>query len=156
MLDILREEQKRNLPLTGDNTALCQALDIQRCLILFEVHWQTIFCNRFSAEHRVWAKELHGVRNRWAHAGGEDFSDKFTQWALGTMVRFCKPWDASAVEAIQALRYNGGANAVAGDNQSHRERFAGRRRRARPHRSSRTATVLGVLLILLAAAFFLL
>jgi hypothetical protein len=75
VLDVLYDDQKRDLPNSGDNAKLLNSLDMQRCLVLFDLHWQRIFRKKLSIDHRTWAKELIGVRNRLAHIGAEDFSD---------------------------------------------------------------------------------
>ncbi|MDR3343094.1 MAG: hypothetical protein LBT14_10000 [Treponema sp.] len=42
-LGVLYDDQKRDLPDSGDNTKLLNSLDIQRCLLLFDLHWQRVF-----------------------------------------------------------------------------------------------------------------
>lgn len=103
VIDRLYEEQKRDLPQQGDITTLTKSLDIQRCLILFDLNWNDVFRKRLSNDHRTWAKELTGVRNRWAHIGGQDFSDDDTWRALDTMSRLCEQISAEQTEAIRAL-----------------------------------------------------
>jgi predicted AAA+ superfamily ATPase len=99
----LRDEQKRDLPTAGNNENLINSLDIQRCLTLFDLHWNEVFRKRLSIDHRTWAKELMGVRNRLAHIGGQDFSDNDTWRALDTMSRLCEQLDAEKTEEIRAL-----------------------------------------------------
>lgn len=103
VLDTLYDEQKRNLPESGDDLTVMKSLDMQRCLLLLDLHWNDIFRRRLSYDHRTWAKELMGVRNRWAHAGEEDFSDNDTWRALDTMSRLSEPLNADSTEAIRAL-----------------------------------------------------
>jgi predicted AAA+ superfamily ATPase len=103
VLDRLYEEQKRDLPQQGDKGALEKSLDIQRCLLLFDLSWNEVFRKKLSIDHRTWGKELIGVRNRWAHLGGQDFSDDDTWRALDTMSRLCEQLDAEATENIRAL-----------------------------------------------------
>lgn len=103
VLATLYEEQKRNLPETGDWVTLVDSLDIQRCLILFDVHWQAVFKKKLSIDHRTWAKELMGVRNKLAHIGGVDFSDGDTWRALDTMSRLCEQIDPESAEEIRGL-----------------------------------------------------
>lgn len=109
VLDILYEEQKRDLPISGDWGKLVDSLDIGKCLLLFDLHWQRIFRKKLSIDHRTWAKELVGVRNRLAHIGGNDFTDDDTWRALDTMSRLSEQIDPESAEEIRellrALRY---------------------------------------------------
>ena len=104
VLDKLYDDQKRDLPNSGDNAKLVGSLDIQICLILFaDVHWQSVFRKKLSIDHRTWAIELKGVRNRLAHLGGEDFSDDDTWRALDTMSRLVDQIDPESAEEIRSL-----------------------------------------------------
>lgn len=103
VIDKLYDEQKRDLPLSGNWGKLVDSLDIQRCLLLFDLHWNTVFRKKLSIDHRTWAKELIGVRNKLAHLGGEDFSDDDTWRALDTMSRLCEQIDAESAEEIRSL-----------------------------------------------------
>ncbi len=99
----LYEDQKRDLPLSGDWAKLVDSLDIARCLLLFDLHWQGVFRKKLSIDNRTWAKELVGVRNKLAHLGGEDFSDDDTWRALDTMSRLCEQIDSESAEEIRGL-----------------------------------------------------
>ncbi len=103
VLDKLYEDQKRDLPDSGDWATLVDALDIQRSLLLFDLYWNQVFRKKLSIDHRTWAKELTGVRNRLAHLGGNDFSDDNTWRGLDTMARLCEQLDAEYAEEIRAL-----------------------------------------------------
>lgn len=103
VLDKLYDDQKRDLPVSGDWGTLVDSLDIQRCLLLFDLYWIQVFRKKLSIDHRTWAKELTGVRNRLAHIGGQDFSDDDTWRALDTMSRLCEQLDAESAEEIRAL-----------------------------------------------------
>ncbi|MDR3358136.1 MAG: DUF499 domain-containing protein, partial [Desulfovibrio sp.] len=103
VLGKLYDEQKRDLPIRGDTDALIDSLDIRYCLLLFDLHWNDVFRKKLSIDHRTWAKELTGFRNRWAHIGGKDFSDDDTWRALDTMSRLCEQLDADSTETIRAL-----------------------------------------------------
>lgn len=103
VLDILYEEQKRDLPLTGDWGSLVDSLDVQRALLLFDLHWNTVFRRKLSIDHRTWAKELFGVRNKLAHLGGEDFTDDDTWRALDTMSRLMEQIEFESAEEIRGL-----------------------------------------------------
>lgn len=104
VLDKLYDEQKRDLPLSGDWATLVDSLDIQRCLLLFDLYWNDIFRKKLSVDHRTWAKELKGIRNRWAHAGGQGFSDDDTWRALDTMSRLCEQIDPEGAGEIRQLQ----------------------------------------------------
>jgi len=99
----LYDDQKKDLPVSGDNAAKTNSLDIARCLLLFDLHWNEVFRKKLSVDHRTWAKELIGVRNRLAHIGGTDFSDDDTWRALDTMTRLSEQLDAEKTEEIRAL-----------------------------------------------------
>ena len=104
VIDKLYDEQKRDLPLSGDWATLVDSLDIQRCLLLFDLYWNDIFRKKLSVDHRTWAKELKGIRNRWAHAGGQGFSDDDTWRALDTMSRLCEQIDPDGAGEIRQLQ----------------------------------------------------
>ena len=99
----LWDEQKRDLPEDGPEQKLVDSLDIQRCLILFDLYWGEVFRKRLSIDHRTWAKELVGVRNKLAHIGAQDFNDSDTWRALDTMSRLCEQIDPEHTEEIRSL-----------------------------------------------------
>lgn len=103
VLDFLWEEQKRDLPESGDWGTLVDSLDIANSLRLFDLHWNEIFRKKLSIDHRTWAKELMGVRNRLAHLGGIDFSDDNTWRALDTMARLSEQIDGEGAGEIRAI-----------------------------------------------------
>ena len=103
VLDILYDDQKRDLPLSGDWGTLVDALDMAACLRLFDLHWRNIFSRKLSIDHRTWAKELMGVRNKLAHLGSKDFSDGDAWRALDTMSRLCDQIDPESAEEIRAI-----------------------------------------------------
>ena len=117
VLTTLHELQRRGLPLEGPEQKLMESLDIQRCLILFDALWGDVFRKRLSIDHRTWAKELMGVRNKLAHIGADDFNDSDTWRALDTMSRLCEQIDAEATEEIRSLlresRYGSAAGSTA-------------------------------------------
>lgn len=117
VLNRFRDEQKKNLPETGEQEDLISSLDIMLCLYLFNIHWNDVFKRKLSIDHRTWANELVGVRHKWAHIGSNDFDDEYTWRALDTMSRLCEQIDADHTENIRAIlrqaRYgstNGSAN----------------------------------------------
>lgn len=99
----LYEEQKRNLPEFGDWASLVDSLDIYLCLLLFDLHWNPVFRKKLSIDHRTWAKELVGVRNKLAHIGGQDFREDDTWRALDTMSRLCEQIDSESAEEIRSI-----------------------------------------------------
>ena len=103
VMETLWEEQKRDLPGSGEWSELVDSLDIARTLTLFDVHWNQVFRKKLSIDHRTWAKELIGFRNRLAHLGGQDFSDDDTWRALDTMSRLCEQIDPDSAEEIRAM-----------------------------------------------------
>ena len=103
VIDTLYDDQKRDLPLSGEWAVLVDSLDIARSLLLFDLHWQRVFRKKLSIDHRTWAKELVGVRNKLAHLGGDDFTDDNTWRALDTMSRLCEQIDPEGAEEIRVL-----------------------------------------------------
>ena len=103
VFDALYDDQKKSLPSSGDEKTLTDSLDIQRCLLLFDINWNAVFRKKLSIDHRTWAKELMGVRNRLAHIGGTDFPDDDTWRALDTMSRLCEQIDPISAEEIRGL-----------------------------------------------------
>lgn len=103
VIDVLYDEQKRDLPHSGEWAFLVDSLDIARSLLLFDLHWQRVFRKKLSLDYRTWAKELVGVRNRLAHLGGDDFSDDDTWRALDTMSRLLDQIDAEGAEEIRSI-----------------------------------------------------
>jgi len=103
VLNVLYADQKRDLPLSGEWAELVDSLDIACCLRLFDLHWGAIFRKKLSLDHRTWAKELMGTRNKLAHIGGNDFSDDDTWRALDTMSRLCDQIDPDSAEDIRSL-----------------------------------------------------
>ncbi len=103
VMNVLYDEQKRDLSYSGDWAKQVDSLDIARCLLLFDLHWQRVFRKKLSIDHRTWAKELVGVRNKLAHLGGEDFTADDTWRALDTMSRLVEQIDPESAEEIREL-----------------------------------------------------
>jgi hypothetical protein len=55
VIDALYDDQKRDLPDSGDEKTLTNSLDIQRCLLLFDINWNAVFRMKLSIDHRTWA-----------------------------------------------------------------------------------------------------
>ena len=103
VINMLRDNQRYDLPSSGNESVLISSLDIQRCLILFDVHWQNIFRKKLSVDHRNWEKELILTRNKLSHLGSDDFSDDDTWRALDTMFRFAEQIDPASADEIRDL-----------------------------------------------------
>ncbi|AEE98002.1 Swt1 family HEPN domain-containing protein [Mahella australiensis] len=103
VLDVLWDDQKKDLPESGEWSELVDSLDIQRCLILMDANWNTVFKRKLTIDHRNWIKELIGIRNKWAHAGSQDFDEDYTWRALDTMARLAEHIDDESTEEIRAL-----------------------------------------------------
>lgn len=103
VIDRLTPDQQRGLPLTGEESELVNALDVLRCLQLMDWQWNEVFRKKLANDHRSWAKELIGVRNKWAHAGQEDFDEAYTWRALDTMSRLIDQIDDGESEHIREL-----------------------------------------------------
>ncbi|HPZ08328.1 MAG TPA: Swt1 family HEPN domain-containing protein [Candidatus Eremiobacteraeota bacterium] len=103
VLNVLRDDQSRDLPSEGDWAVLVDSLDIARCLILIDVLWNEVFKKKLSLDHRNWVKELITTRNKWAHKGGGDFSSEDAWRALDTMARLLEHIDNESTEEIRGL-----------------------------------------------------
>ena len=99
----LYEDQRRDLPLAGEDEELIAKLDAARCLRLIDVQWHDTFRQKLSREHRTWIKELIGTRNKWAHAGLLDMADEDAWRALDTMTRLIEQIDAEATDRLRTL-----------------------------------------------------
>ena len=102
----LYEDQRRNLPSSGDYATVTDALDLANCLTLLDIHWNSTFKKKLAVDYRTWAKEIHGVRNKWAHSGGEAFNDSDTWRALDTMSRLLGGIDPDGAAEINELMRN--------------------------------------------------
>jgi len=128
VIDTLYEDQKRDLPDSGEWGELVDSLDIARALLLFDIHWYKVFRKKLSIDNRNWAKELIGVRNKLAHLGGDDFSDSDTWRALDTMSRLCEQIDPEGAEEIRVilrtLRYGSANGSTAVNEAAHLSKTA--------------------------------
>lgn len=102
VLEVLRDEKKRNLPTAGTYEELTDKLDIQLCLLLIEIHWREIFSLNAPRDYFNWIKELQSIRNRWAHEQSS-FDDSTTIRALDTMAQISKSIDAETTEQLRAM-----------------------------------------------------
>lgn len=102
--DKLYDEQKRNLPSGGSDEAAANELDIAICLLLFDLYWTSVFRLHLPPDCRTWAKELKGVRDRWAHAGKNEFNEDDTWRYLDNMSRLCGYLDPEYAEELRSLQ----------------------------------------------------
>ncbi len=79
---------------------LLDKMDMALCLKLVLYNWNDVFKRKMTREQRTWANELVDVRNRWAHASGEGFSDEDAARALDTMARFIQPIDDGVADQL--------------------------------------------------------
>lgn len=104
VMDKLLPEQRRALPEEAPWDKLVDSLDILNCLTLIStVHWKEVFGKKLSIDHRTWATELKGVRNRAAHLGGVDFSQRNMERALDTMAMLSEQIDYETSEEIRKI-----------------------------------------------------
>ena len=103
VLNVLREYQKTDLPTAGNYAELVEALDIQLCLRLIEIHWRKIFSKKHPMSYLNWVRELKNVRNEWAHTHWKKFDDFYTTRALDTMLRLCEQLDDENVAKLRDM-----------------------------------------------------
>ena len=103
VLNVLREYQKTDLPTAGNYAELVEALDIQLCLRLLEIHWRKIFSKKHPMSYLNWVRELKNVRNEWAHTHWKKFDDFYTTRALDTMLRLCEQIDDENVAKLRDM-----------------------------------------------------
>ena len=110
VMNVLREEQKMDLPAHGPDDECISSLDITRVITLMNLHWNEVFIpltykqgSRLKKDCRSWAMELQGVRNKSCHIGSYDFSERETTRALDTMMLLCECLDMGAANQIEEL-----------------------------------------------------
>ena len=119
--------QKRDLPVSGSDEELVRRLDIARVLSLMLIHWNDVFDGRcswdaedgFTKDCRTWANELLSFRNKIAHLGQSDLSDKETERCLDTMSLLCGRFDKIVSEQIEGIRMqvcNNGSRVIPSDS----------------------------------------
>lgn len=102
VLEVLYDDQKRYLPRTGTYEELTDALDVQKCLLLIEIHWREIFSAGLSRTYFNYVKELQAIRNLWAHEP-ESFDDAATIRALDTMARISEAFDEEITKELRSM-----------------------------------------------------
>lgn len=123
VLQVLYDNQKRDLPTNGDDKILISKLDVARCLRLITIHWPGLFSSKLKREHRTWLNELIDTRNKWAHQGPLDMQDDDAWRALDTMKRLVEPIDTKATEELSRV-----ADSVRNDIKTDKVRSQGKRR----------------------------
>lgn len=96
-------EQGWDLPKSGEWGDLVDSLDVLNCLRLIDRQWNQLFKRLLSIDHRTWAKELMGVRNKTSHHGMQDFNKDDAERALDTMARLCDGFDITGAEEIRTV-----------------------------------------------------
>ena len=96
-------DQARDLPFSGDWSELVDSLDIANCIRLLDREWSPLFRRLLSIDHRTWAKELMGVRNKVSHLGSQDMNQDDAERALDTMARLCGGFDLQGAEEIRTI-----------------------------------------------------
>ena len=131
VLEVLYEQQRRNLPASGTDSELIVSLDAHRCLLLMNIRWGSVFGRKLTPEHRAWVNELIAVRNRTMHAGHADVSDDAAWRALDTLIRLLERIDPRAVDRVRGLlRAVGGGSTEPAPPMGAR----GRKNQSRPKR----------------------
>lgn len=102
VLEELYPEQKRFLPASGTYEELTDALDMQLCILLIDIHWREIFSLNAPRGYFNWIKELQSIRNRWAHEP-DSFDDAATVRALDTMALISEQFDAETTEQLRTM-----------------------------------------------------
>ncbi len=102
VLDVLYPEQKRFLPTAGTYEELTNALDMQLCILLIEIHWREIFSAGLSRNYFNYVRELKGIRNAWAHEP-DSFDDTTTRRAFDTMALISEAFDTETTEQLRAM-----------------------------------------------------
>ena len=103
VLDRLFDDQKRDLPASGDYAMLVDSLDEQRCLLLMDISWREVFGRTLPRNCKNWVMELKGNRNEWAHAGANGLSADKAARMLDTMQLLCDCIDPETAEELRAL-----------------------------------------------------
>lgn len=97
------EDSAENLPSSGDWRKLVDSLDVANCIRLLDREWNNLFKRLLSIDHRTWAKELMGVRNKVSHLGSQDMNKDDAERALDTMARLCSGFDQQGAEEIRTI-----------------------------------------------------
>lgn len=96
-------DQTRDLPSSGDWSERVDSLDMANCIRLLDREWNNLFKRQLSIDHRTWAKELMGIRNKVSHLGSQDMNKDDAERALDTMARLCAGFDLQGAEEIRTI-----------------------------------------------------
>lgn len=102
VINVLYEYQRQNLPSRGSYSELTDKLDIPLCLLLIEIHWNSIFSEDLPRSYMNYVKELRTTRNLFAHEP-ESLDDTTTMRALDTMARISEPVDKELTEELRVM-----------------------------------------------------
>lgn len=112
VLQKLSDIQRRDLPKSGLKMELIKQLDVARVFILMQIHWKDVFRDRCSDESQgfnrdclTWCNELLSFRNKIAHCGQGDISNRDAARCIDTMVRLCERFDTEIAKQIDEI-YN--------------------------------------------------
>lgn len=102
VLDKLSFQQAKRIRQSGNESL--QSLDLAALLRILDQNWYQISTRmELCREDRHFVKEMQTIRNRWAHAGTEGFSDDDLYRDLDTLQRFVGVVDAPD-DLIQKIR----------------------------------------------------
>lgn len=96
-------DQTRDLSSSVDWSERVDSLDIANCIRLLDREWNNLFKRLLSIDHRTWAKELMGIRNKVSHLGSQDMNKDDAERALDTMARLCAGFDLQGAEEIRTI-----------------------------------------------------
>lgn len=97
VVNILSFQQRRQIKERGINSLT--SLDLAALLRVFDQNWYKISTKLcLTSEARHFVKEMQTVRNRWAHAGSEEFQADDIYRDMDTLQRF-----ATVIEAEEAF-----------------------------------------------------
>lgn len=99
----LYDDQRANLPASGNEPELLKSLDIAACLLLMDIQWCEVFRKKLPRDCKNYVMELKGTRNKWAHAGSQGISDKDTWRALDTMSLLAEQINPDCAATINEL-----------------------------------------------------
>lgn len=99
----LYDDQKRDLPPSGDYSTLADSLDIAKCLLIMDLNWREVFRAKLPQDCKNYVMELKGARNKVAHRNMAGISDSDAWRALDTMSRLAEQIDPDTAEQINAI-----------------------------------------------------
>jgi predicted AAA+ superfamily ATPase len=103
VLLVLSDAQRNNLPATGVNKEMADALDLAALLTVMERRWGNVFASKVPRETRTYVNELMSTRNKWAHVAKGDMSEGDAWRGLDTMTRLLELTVPAAARETEAL-----------------------------------------------------